>query len=76
MIVYTHWGGAGNGGAGGDQDISFPQPEHRHSVKFNLSYHELVSRGGVEAGTTPIQQIVGEACPGYPGDKGKACRSR
>ena len=34
-----------------------------------------MSGGGAEAGTAPIQAMVGSACSRYPGDKGEACIS-
>ena len=34
-----------------------------------------MSGGGAVPGTAPIQAMVGEAHPGYPVDKGRACSS-
>ena len=72
MGVYTHWGGAENGGAGGDRGVYNPSPEHGRTLHCNSSYHGLVSGGGAEAGTAPIQGMVGVARSGYPGDNGRA----
>ena len=53
-----------------------PPTEHVRTVHCDSSYHGLVSGGGAEAGNVPIQAMVGASPPGYPGDKGRACRSR
>ena len=71
MGVYTHWGSAGNGRAGGDRGVYRPPPEHSRTVHCDSSYHGLVSGGGSESGTAPIQLMVGSSCPVYPGDKGR-----
>ena len=71
--VYTHWGGAGNVGAGGDHSVYRPPLEHGCIVHCESSYHGLVSSGGAEAGTAYIQAMVGADRPGYTGDKGRAC---
>ena len=69
MGVYTHWGGAVNGGAGGYQGVYCPPPEHGHTVHCNSYYHGLVSIGGAEDRTAPIQAMVVASHYGYPGDK-------
>ena len=76
MGVYTHWGGAENGGAGGDRGVYNPSPEHGRTLHCNSSYHGLVSGGGAEAGTAPIQAMLGASYSRYPGDKGGASRKR
>ena len=76
MGVYTHWGGAGNGWAGGDRGVYQLPPEHGSTVHYDSSYHGIVSSGRVESGTAPIQAMMGAACSGYPGDKDGACRIR
>ena len=73
MGVYTHWGSAGNVGAGGDQGVYLPPPEHSHTVHCDLSYLRLVPGGGAESGTAPIQEMAVAARSGYPGDKCGAC---
>ena len=70
MGVYTHRGGAGNGGAGGDRGVYHPPPEQGCTVHCNSSYHGLLSGGGAEVGTAPIQAMVGAARSEYPGDNG------
>ena len=70
MGVYTHWGGAENGGTGGDQGLYRPLPEKICTVHCDPSYNRLVSGRVAEYGTAPIQVMVGAAHPGYPGDKG------
>ena len=59
--VYAHWGRAGNCGAGVDHSVYCPPPEHDCTVHCDLSYHGLVSGGGAEAGTAPIQEVAGVA---------------
>ena len=66
MGVPTHWGGAINCGAGWYRSIYFPPPEHGRTIYFDLSYRGLVSGGGVEDLTEPIQVMVGSAWSGYP----------
>ena len=76
MSVPNHWGGAGNGGTGGDRGIYHPPLEQGLTIYCDLSYHGLVSGDGAESGNAPIQAMVGASRPGYPGDKGRACSSR
>ena len=58
MGVTTHWGGAGNGGAGVDQGV-YPLPqEHSLTVHFKFSYYGIVSGGGAEDGSTHFQAVV------------------
>ena len=71
--AYTHWGGAGDGGVGEERGVYHPPPEHSRTIHCASSYHELVSGGGTEDGTTPLQAMVVAARPGYPGDKGRSC---
>ena len=73
MGVPTHWGDAGNGGAGGDQVIYHPPLEHGRTIHYYLSYHRLVPDGRAESRNAPIQEIEGEACPVYLWDKVRAC---
>ena len=54
MGVYTHWGGSGNGGSGGDRGLYRPPQEHGLTVHCDLSYHGLVSDDGAKAETAPI----------------------
>ena len=75
MGVYTNWGGAGNGGAVGDLGVYPPPPEHGRTVHCDSFYHGLVSGGGAESGTAPIQAMVGSVRSGYPEDNCGACRS-
>ena len=70
MGVCAHWSGAGNVGARGGRSIYFPPTEHVRTIHCDFSYHGLVSGGGAESGTAPIQEMVGSACPRYPGDNG------
>ena len=72
MGVYTHWGGASNGGTGGDRGVYQPPPEHGRTIHCEPFYHGLVSGGGEESGNAPIQEMMGAAHPVYPGDKGGA----
>ena len=60
--VPTHWGGTGNGGTGGDRIIYRLPPEHGHAIRCNLSYHGLMSGGGVESGTAPILVCLSVLC--------------
>ena len=76
VSVHTHWGGAGNGGTGGDWGIYCPPPEHGRTIHCYSYYHGLVFGGGAEDGNAPIQAMVGSAHPGYHGDKGRAVRHR
>ena len=76
MGVPTHWGGAGNGGAGQDGGVYRPPPEHSRTIHYDSSYHGLVSGGRAEARTATIKAMVGEACSGYPRDNSGACSSR
>ena len=75
MGVYNHWGGAGNCGDGGDRGVYLPTPEHGCTVHCKLYYHGLMSGGGAESGTAPIQEMMGAASTGYTGDKDRKCRS-
>ena len=61
----------GNGGTGGDRGLSRPPPEHVRAIYRNPYYHGLVFCSGSESGNAPIQAMVGAACPGYHGDKGR-----
>ena len=72
MGLYNYWGGSGNGGAGGDRGVYLPPTEHGSTVHCDSSYYGIVSGGGGEAGTMPIQAMVGADCSVYPGDKGGA----
>ena len=76
MSVTTHWGGDVTGGIGGYWGIYLPPPEHGITIHCDLSYHGPVSGSGAEAGNAPIQEMVGAALPGYPGDKSEACCSK
>ena len=73
MVVYTHWGGTGNGEAGVDRGVYRLLKEYDHTGHCNSSYHGLVSGSGAEYGTVHIHEMVKAARPGHPGDKGKAC---
>ena len=75
MGVYTHWGGAGIGGAGGDWGVYHPPLEQSCTVHCNLSYHGLMSGGGAESGNTHIHAMVASARSGYPGGEGGECNS-
>ena len=54
MGIYTHWGSAGNGEAGGDRGVYRLIPEHSCTVNCDSEYHGLVSGGGEESGTVYI----------------------
>ena len=68
--VPTYWGGAGNGGTGGDRGIYLLPPEHGRAINCNPSDHGLVFGGGEEAGNLYFQAMVGAYRPGYHGDQG------
>ena len=53
-----------------------PPSEQGRTVHCNSSYHRIVSGGGAEARTAPIQAMVRADRSGYSGDKGGACSSR
>ena len=69
MGVPTHWGGAINGGTGGDWGIYRLLPEHGCAIHSDPSYHGLVSSSGAEVGNAPVQAMVGASCPGYHRDR-------
>ena len=73
MSVSTHWDGAGNVGDRGGQGVYCLPPQYGHAKNCNPSYHGLVSDSGAEAGTAPIQVMVGKSRSGYPGVKRGAC---
>ena len=66
------WVCAGNGVAGGYWCLYCPLPEHGCTVHCDFSYNGLVSGGGAEAGTAPIQAMVVESRSVYPGDRDRA----
>ena len=75
MGIYTHWGGAGNGAAGVNWGVYRPPTEQGRTVHWKSYYHGILSSGGAEARTAPIQAMVGGARSGYPGYKGGTCRN-
>ena len=76
MGVYTHQGGAGNGAAGGNRGVYCPPPEQGRTLHFKSYYHRILSSGGAEASTAPIQEMVGAAYSRYSWDKGGTCSIR
>ena len=47
MVITTHWVGAGDGGLRIDWVLYRLPSEHGHTIHCDLSYHGLVSGGGV-----------------------------
>ena len=75
LVLYTHWGGSGNGGTRIYQGVYRPSPEHSLTMYYSSSYHGLVSGGILGGMDAALAEMVGSAHFRYTRDKGGACGS-